>query len=201
MARLSKGYNRKALWVLLVASVFALIASFVLSLEKIHLLENPDAVLLCTFNLILNCATVMQTWQSAVFFGVPNMYIGLMAFPVLIAVAVAGLGGSLYSRKFLVAMNICVLLGAFFAYWLFFQSLYVIQVLCPWCLVVTFACTLILASVEYIALSENIYKLPKKTYDRVVSFFGNGYLQLTVAIWIVVLTSLVFIQFGEALFA
>ena len=194
-------HNKKALYVLLGASIFALIASFVLSLEKIHLLQSPDAVLSCTFNLVLNCATVMQTWQSAVFFNIPNMFIGLIGFPTLITVAVAGLGGSVFRRGFLIAMNICVLLGTLFAYWLFFQSVYAIEVLCPWCLIVTFTCTLILASTEYIMLSENIYKFSSKTHNRIKEFLGKGYLHLAVAVWVVLLIALVFLKFGEALFA
>lgn len=194
-------YSRRALYVMLIASIFALIASFVLSLEKIHLLQNPDATLSCSFNLVLNCATVMQTWQSAVFFNIPNMYIGLISFPVLITVAVAGLGGAVFRRSFLIAMNIGVLLGTIFAYWLFFQSVYAIQVLCPWCLVVTFTCTLILASVEYIALSQNVYGFSKSVYRRVKALLDKGYLQLLVAVWVVFLISLVFIKFGEAIFA
>lgn len=83
-------------------------------------MQNPDAVLSCTFNLVMNCATVMQTWQSAVFFGIPNMYIGLISFSVLITVAVAALSGSsVFRRGFLIALNTCVLLGTLFAYWLF----------------------------------------------------------------------------------
>ena len=201
MSNQTTSYSKKALYTLLVASIFGLIASFVLSVEKIHLLQNPDAVLSCTFNLVMNCATVMQTWQSAVFFGIPNMYIGLISFSVLITVAVAALSGSVFRRGFLIAMNACVLLGTLFAYWLFFQSVYAIEVLCPWCLVVTTACTFILASVEYIALSENIYGFSKATHQRVRQFLKKGYLHLVVAVWIVLLVSLIFIKFGEALFA
>ncbi len=98
-------------------------------------------------------------------------------------------------------MNACALLGTLFAYWLFFQSVYAIEVLCPWCLVVTTACTFILASVEYIALSENIYGFSKATHQRVRQFLKKGYLHLAVAVWIVLLVSLIFIKFGEALFA
>ena len=134
-------------WVILAFSVIALIASLVLSVEKVHLLSNPDATLSCSFNLVLNCSTVMQTWQSSVFFGIPNMYLGLMAFAVLVTVAVGFLwGGARYNKGFLRIMNIGVLLGTVFAYWLFFSSVYVIQVLCAWCLVVTTSCTMILAA-------------------------------------------------------
>lgn len=201
-AKSTPSHNRKSLGVLLGASVLALIASFVLSLEKIHLLNNPDAILSCSFNLVLNCSVVMQSWQSSVFFGIPNMYIGLVSFPVLITVAVAALwGGAHFKKGFLLAMNIGVLLGTIFAYWLFFQSLYVIQVLCPWCLVVTVSCTLMFAAVTHISLDENVLGLSKKADRRVRAFLTKGYHQLVVASWIVLMIALVLLKFGADLFA
>ena len=193
---------RTPFWVILAFATTALIASFTLSIEKFHLLQNPDAILSCSFNLVLNCSTVMQTWQSAVFFGIPNMFIGLMAFPVLITVAVAALwGGASFKKAFLRAMTICVLLGTIFAYWLFFSSLYVIQVLCPWCLVVTFSCTMILAATEVIGIRQNIWSLGKKADGAMRRFLDKGYVQLVAASWIVLLVVLVFLKFGSELFA
>ncbi len=192
---------RASYWVIFAFAITSLIAAFVLTMEKLHLLTNPDAVLSCSFNIILNCATVMQTWQSSVFFGIPNMYIGMMAFPVLITVAVAALwGGASYGKKFLLALNIGVLLGTIFAYWLFLSSVYVIQVLCPWCLVVTFSCTMILAASTHITLRENVLNFKKDTNNKIQKFLKSGYHQLIVASWLVLMVALVFIQFGSALF-
>ena len=193
---------RRSFMVFLAAAIVALIAAFTLSVEKIHLLQNPDAVLSCSFNVVLNCTTVMQTWQASVFFGIPNMYIGLVTFSVLVAVAVGVLwGGARYNKGFMKTMNIGVLLGTIFAYWLFFQSLYVIQVLCPWCLLVTASCTLLLASITHITLRQNNWNLPKKANEKVQKFLKAGYHQLVVASWFVLMIALVFIQFGAALFA
>jgi uncharacterized membrane protein len=194
--------HRAAFWVLFGAAMAALIAAFVLSLEKIHLMNDPDAVLSCTFNLVLNCSTVMETWQASVFWGIPNMYIGLMAFPVIITVAVAALwGGVQFNRRFILAMNAGILLGTLFAYWLFFSSVYVIEVLCPWCLIVTTACTLMLAAGTHLTLKENYLGFSKKTNKAVQRFVANGYHQVVVAGWIVLMIALVFLKFGSDLFA
>lgn len=192
--------NRWIFGTMLVFGVFGLIASFVLTIEKFHLLSQPDAVLSCSFNLVLNCSTVMQMWQSSVF-GFPNMLIGLMAYPVVITVAVAGLAGVRFPRWFLIAANICYLLGALFAYWLFFQSVYAIQVLCPWCLIVTFSTTLILATLMHYNLRENTFRLKKSTNNKIQLFISKDYGKLLVAAWIVLLIALVFLKFGDALFA
>lgn len=186
--------------IMLAGAVAALSAAFVLTLEKFHLYENPDAVLSCSINLVLNCSTVMQTWQSHVF-GFPNMLIGLMAYPVLITVAVAGIAGVKFPRWFMTAATIGIFLGLVFSYWLFFNSVYVIEVLCPWCLIVTTATTLIFSSFLHFNLKSDTYKLPVKINDKVQRFLKGGYHQMIVLSWIALMVVLVILKFGEALFA
>ncbi len=193
---------RAAFLVFFFSAVVALAAAFILSIEETHLLKNPDANLSCSFNLVLNCSTVMQTWQASVFFGIPNMFIGLMAFSVFVTVAVAVLwGGAQLKRWFLLALNVGTFAGAIFAYWLFFSSVYVIEVLCPWCLIVTFTSTLMLASTSYVTLRTNLKNFSKEANAKVQKFLNGGYYQLLVASWIVIMIALVFLKFGAALFA
>jgi uncharacterized membrane protein len=186
--------------VMLVFGLFGLLSAFVLTVEKIHLLENPNAVLSCSFNIILNCATVMQTWQSHVF-GFPNSLIGIIGYSIVVTVAMAGLSGARFPRWFLITANIFYFLGAIFAYWLFFQSVYVIQVLCPWCLVVTFSTTLVLAALTHYNLRVNTFGLSKAFDKKIQDILFSDYDKLAVAIWIVLLVSMVFLKFGDALFA
>jgi len=192
--------NRWVFGTMLAFGIIALSAAFVLSVEEIHVIKNPQAVLSCTFNLVLDCSKVMQTWQASVF-GFPNMFIGLMAYAVIVTIAVLGLSGTKFPTWFLRAANIGFLLGAIFAYWLFFNSVYVIQVLCPWCLVVTFSTTLILATMTHYNLRENTWNLSKKLNKKVQAFLAKDYDKLIIASWIVLLIVLVFIKFGSALFA
>jgi uncharacterized membrane protein len=187
--------HKYTLGISLGAGILGLIASFVLTIEKFHKYENPGEALGCDFNAIFNCSTVMQTWQSSLF-GFPNMVIGLMAFSVVVTVAVALLAGSVLPKLFLKLANIGYLIGAVFAYWLFFQSLYVIEVLCPWCLVVTFSTTLLLASMTHYNLRLNTFDLSKKNNKKVQAFLDKGYHQLIVASWIVLLVVLVYVKFA-----
>lgn len=193
-------HSRRVFGTLLAFGIVGLLASFVLTVEKFHLLEEPNATLSCSFNLVLNCSTVMQTWQSAVF-GFPNMLIGLMAYSVVITLAVFGLAGVRFPRKLLIAANICFALGALFAYWLFFSSLYVIEVLCPWCLIVTFATTMLFATLTHYNLRENTFGLSKAANKKVQRFIAGGFDALLTASWIVILIALVFLKFGSDLFA
>jgi len=201
----SSTLTRSDAWIfgtMLVFGVVGLIVSFILSVEEIHLIKNPDAVLSCSINVALNCSTVMQTWQASVF-GFPNMLIGLMSYPVVITVAVVALtgAGKKLPRWFWNAAAVCYGLGAIFAYWLFFNSVYVIQVLCPWCLVITFSTTILFATIMHYALRENSFSLSKKVNEKVQYFLKKDFGKLLTASWIVVLIVLVFLKFGEALFA
>ena len=186
--------------IMLAGGLAALSAAFVLTLEKFHLYEDPDAVLSCSINVVLNCSTVMQTWQSSVF-GFPNMVIGLMAFAVVVTVALAGLSGVKFPRWWLILANIGFFGGLLFSYWLFFQSIYAIQVLCPWCLIVTTSTTLIFSSMLHYNLKHNTFKLKKSVNDRVQRFLAGGFHQMIVLSWIALMVVLVFLKFGDALFA
>jgi uncharacterized membrane protein len=195
--------DRSNKWIfgtMLAFGIVGLLASFVLAVEEFHLIKNPEATLSCSFNLVLNCSTVMKTWQASVF-GFPNMFIGLMAFPIVILVAALGLARVQLPRWYYLAANICYFLGAVFAYWLFFNSLYDIQVLCPWCLTVTLSTTLLLATITSYNLRENTFHLSSSAHKRVMTLFGKDIHKVIVAAWIVVMIALVFLQFGDALFA
>lgn len=188
-------------WGLMLAGgIAALIAAFTLTLEKFHLYEDPNAVLSCSINLVLNCSTVMQTWQSSVF-GFPNMVIGLMAYSVIITFALAGLAGVKFPRWWFILAQLGFLGGTIFAYWLFFQSVYAIEVLCPWCLIVTTSTTIIFSSLLHYNLKENMFRLSAKKDALVQKFLAGGYHQMVVLAWIALMVVLVFLKFGQDLFA
>lgn len=198
------GNTRAHKWLLglmLAFGIIGLAVSFILSIEKIHVLENPQASLSCSFNAVLDCSKVMQTWQSHVF-GFPNMFIGLMAFPVVITVATIMLAGApRLPRWFWRTAHVGYGLGLAFAYWLFFNSLYDIQVLCPWCLVITFTTTILFELMTRYALRHNIWDVRPSVNARIQAFLDKDFDKLMVASWIVILIALVFLKFGTDLFA
>ena len=192
--------NKWIFGVLLAFGITGLIASFTLAVEEFHLIKHPDAILSCSFNLVLNCATVMKTWQASVF-GFPNMYIGLMGFPMVIMIALLGLSNVKFPRWFLVGAEIGIVFWTLFAYWLFFNSVYIIEVLCPWCLAVTFSMTMLSAAITRYNLLHDTFRFSKRSNKKVMQFLEKDFDKLIVASWIVILIALVFAKFGDALFA
>lgn len=185
---------------MLVGSVLSLVASLVLSIEALELAKDPNAVLSCSINVVLNCATV-AAHPTASLLGFPNSFLGLMAEPIVITVAVAGLSGIRFGRKFMFAAQIGYSIGFIFAYYLFYTSYFVIQALCPWCLLVTLTTTLVWFAITRYNIRENNLYLPKNTQKILHQFIEKDYDKL--AMWGIVVLAIVAIVFkyGDSLFA
>ena len=186
--------NRAIFITIIVFASLSLLAAFTLSIEDYILLKDPNANLSCNVNAILNCSSVMKTKEATVF-GFPNSYLGMITEPVLITLAVGYLAGARYKRWFYVATNIGSAIGSLFAYWLFFESLYNIQILCPWCLLVTVSTTIIFEAITRYNLRANNFGLPHAINSRVQGWLDRDYDKLVAAGWIALLTLLVFLKF------
>lgn len=193
----NKDIIRKEHWAFGVVAVFAsvgLLCSLILSVEKIHLLENPDQTLSCSINALLNCATVMNTPEASLL-GFPNSFIGMMAYAAILAVAVAELLGTRHTKPFMLLFQLGVAVEILFAYWLFFDSVYIIQVLCPLCLFVTFSSTMIFAAVtRYNILENNLYLSPR-TQEKLTGLVNKDYDKMAIGGWLVLMIALVIIKF------
>jgi len=102
-------------WLFTLGGAIGLVASLVISLDKLKLLQNPHYVPSCNINPIISCGSVMKTAQASVF-GFPNSWLGLIGFAAVILTGISLLAG-VRLRPFV-------------------QSVYVIHALCPWCMVV-----------------------------------------------------------------
>lgn len=122
-------------WILTGAGAVGLLAAFTLTVEKLRLLEDPAYIPTCTINPILSCGSVMTTAQAEAF-GVPNPLLGIAGFAALAALGVALLAGAAFPRWLWLAIQLGLTFAVGFVHWLFFQSVYRIDALCPYCMVV-----------------------------------------------------------------
>lgn len=184
---------------MLVGAIGSLIAAFVLSVEAVELAKNSHAVLSCNFNAVLNCGAV-GIHPSAHLFGFPNSFLGLIAEPVVITVAVAGLAGVKFPRLFMFVAQICYSLGLIFALWLFGTSYFVIGALCPWCLLVT-ATTLFVwfAITRYNIREDNLY-LPSRFSKRAHYWVEKSYDKVLLFTLVTLLVSAIVVKYGNTLF-
>lgn len=192
-----RALDKVALGVLLAGSSIGLIASFVLSVEALALAKNPDAVLECSVNIVLNCATVAKD-ASAELMGFPNSFIGMVTLPVMITIAVAGLAGTRFPRWFMRAAWAGAWAGVVFAGWMFYESFYVIQVLCPWCLTTDVAMLLIAYGLfRYNARENNLFIKSEKLAE----FSRKNYDLALIVLIFVSLSAAIIAKYGADLFA
>ena len=121
-------------WLLLFSGIIGLFAAFTLTQDKISILEDPNFVPSCSINPVLSCGSVIVTEQASIF-GFPNPIIGLITYSVVITLAVLLLSRVVLPSWIWLGLNLGSLGGIAFVAWLVFQSLYVIDALCPYCMV------------------------------------------------------------------
>ena len=192
--------NRWIFASMLIGALLSLVAAFVLSVEAVDLAKNPNAQLSCSVNVIINCATVAKH-PSAALFGFPNSFLGLIAEPIVITVAIAGLAGVKFPRKFMVIAQFCYTLGFLFAYYLLYMSMFVIQALCPWCLLVTLSTTFVFFSMTRYNIREDNLYLSVKLAKRAKEFIKKDYDKLALGIIVVAVIAGIILKYSSELFA
>lgn len=179
--------NRPLGWLLVITGVVGWLASGTLVLEKLEVLKNPNHTTVCDVNPWISCGQVMQTWQSSLF-GFPNMFIGIVAFAITITVGMALLAGANFSRWYWLGLQAGVTLGFAFVVWLWSQALYVIHILCPFCMVVWAAMIPLFVWVTIRNISAGVIPMPAKA-ARVLG--DSGWI-ITALLYVAVIATIFF---------
>jgi uncharacterized membrane protein len=184
----------------LVGSVASLVASLVLSVDALRLAQDPGAALGCNINAVISCGTVAGSWQASVL-GFPNAFLGLMTEPVVITLAVAALAGVRFPCRVMLAAQVLYTIGLGFAYWLFHQAMFDIGALCPWCLLVTVATTLVWIELTHVNIRDDNLRLPRRVQAALTAGLRLRLDMIAGVVWVLVLTLAVVLRYGEQLFA
>lgn len=153
---------QKALpYILIVAGVIGCIASFILTYDKIHVIQDPSYVPSCNMNPLLSCGSVMKTEQASLL-GVPNTIFGLVAYSMLFTFGVLLAGGAKVKKWVWLGAQVAALAGVIFMHYLFFQGVYRINAICPWCFVVWMITIPTFWYITLYNLKEKNIKLPAR---------------------------------------
>lgn len=134
VARLSFSDRSMGLWLLFTGLIGAL-ASFLLLYERILLWQDADHSTACDISPWVSCGQVMESWQASTF-GFPNIFIGVVGFPLVVAIGVGLLGSVQHPRWYWGGLQVGVLFAFGFCVWLWSQAVYVLGTLCPYCMIV-----------------------------------------------------------------
>lgn len=112
-----------------------LFASVALSIETYLKIHNPNYSPLCAINPLVSCSGTFKAWQGNLL-GVPNAYLGVLAYIALLAIAIAVWRGLPLPKWLWWGLAAGVVTG--FGYTLFFVSVSImsLRTLCPYCMVV-----------------------------------------------------------------
>ncbi len=153
------GAPRSLAITLIIGGIIGWIGAFALTIERLHVAANPNAVLSCDLNVFISCKSVMLTKQASLF-GFPNPIIGLAAFMAPFFIGFAILAGAKFAAWFWRLFWLGCLLGFTFVLWLFSQSLLVINVLCPYCMIAWAGMIPIFWSLTLYLIKEDILQMP-----------------------------------------
>lgn len=180
-------------YILIISGIIGYGAAFIIMYDKLQLLQNPNFVTSCNLNPIVSCGSVMQSDQAEAF-GFPNPFIGLGAFPVLAAVGLAMLAGARFKRWFWLGLWAGLVFAVGFVHWLFFQSVYRIEALCPYCMAVW---TVSITSFWYVTLysiDHQYLRLPKGKLTAVYRWVRRHHLDI-LFVWLLIIIGLILQHF------
>lgn len=200
------GWRHTNIWtygIMFIVSAIALLTSLILSSETLALARAPHSKLACDVSGAISCSKVAQTWQAEfIHFGelsFPNSFFGIAAEAIFLTIAVIGLAKMKFPKWLASASWLGGLFALLYAYWLFSQSLFVINVLCPWCLVLMFSTT-----VQFISLSHAticVQGVGLRAAPWLKSYYRLNYDLMLDAVWIMVLVTLIFATHGSEIIA
>lgn len=192
----SRQWHRRTAVEMVISGVLGLIASFVLSIEAWQLAADPDATFGCDINAVISCGKVASEWQAQLL-GFPNAFLGILFETVVLTISIATLGGVRFPRWYMRGVQVLYTIGLLFALWLFSQSYFVINVLCPWCLLITVTTTLVWAGLTRMNVRDGV--IPAPAWARRFVAAGTDWF-VTVG-FLVLLALMIILKYGSALLA
>ena len=191
-------------YILIIGSIIGLLASFVLTVDTIELIGNPQADLPCNINPFVSCTSVANTWQSKVF-GFPNSLLGITSYAMLFAVGVMLFSGGRSKKPLWLLVNLGTLAAMVFVMWFFFESVYRIGSLCIYCMI-TWAVTwpLFLYTTVW-NFRENHFALSslkvkqQKLVDVIGHFISRNHLQILI-LWYALIILAILSHFRDFFF-
>jgi uncharacterized membrane protein len=184
---------KKALpWILLIGGIIGYLCAFIIMFDKVQLADNPNFKPNCNLNPIISCGNVMQSDQATAF-GFPNPFLGLGGFAIVATVGAAMLAGGKFKRWFWLSVNAGMLFAVGFVHWLFFESVYRIQALCPYCMVVWIISITGFWYVTLYNIDEKNIRLPQKL-KKPYAWVRRHHLDILV-LWFLIIAALILKHF------
>lgn len=182
---------------LVITGAIGELASFILAVDKVQLLqdkiEGKEPHFACDLSAWVSCSDVMASKQSAAF-GFPNAYIGIVGFAVVVTLGVMWLSGAPVRGWIWAGLQAGTVFGISFVTWLQHETLYEIGALCPYCMVVW-------AMMIPLFVGVTAHSLRLWAPGSAVTRFVSNWTVLIVALWYVAIGAAIWFEFGTRVLA
>jgi uncharacterized membrane protein len=146
--------KQKLYLALLVMSLLGLYASFGLIIDKLALVQNKDFIVACNINPLFSCTQVMNT-PYADMFGFPNPIFGLIGYASMATLALVALLEKGELKRVVLLFGFVSGVAAFlYSYFLLWISMFLINALCPLCLLSLTVSTFSFWILLYLSLAD-----------------------------------------------
>lgn len=134
-------------WFIFFFSVVGFTASTLLLREEIRAQSDSSYTPICSVNEVIDCGTVMNSWQSEVF-GFPSVYLGVIGFFFFSIISLLYALGYKLHKYVWALMQAGVVFAVIFTAWMMWVAIMDIKTLCIFCMVV-WACVIPLNTLVY----------------------------------------------------
>lgn len=180
-------------WLLVIGGAIGLACACIILYDKIELLKDPAFRPGCDLNPIISCGSVMESSQANAF-GFPNPFIGIIGFSIVATIGMAMLAGATkLKRWFWLGLQLGTVFGVVFVHWLFYQSVYNINALCPWCMVVWVTTITLFWYVTLYNIQTGVIAL-KGSLQKAAFFVRRHHLDLLL-LWLFIIAALILKHF------
>lgn len=179
-------------WILILCGVIGLLCSFILTVDKMEVLKDPNYQPICNINPVLSCGSVMNSKQAEMF-GFDNTFMGLAGFAVLITIGAVLLAGAQMKRWFWRGLQAGITGGVLFVHWLMYNSLYRIHSLCPFCMVVWVVVITLFVYITLYNIQHRHIRL-KERFVPAYEFARRHHLDIII-FWLLIIAGLILKQF------
>jgi uncharacterized membrane protein len=182
---------------LLVTGAIGLLASLILSVDKVQQLQDKiagtESVFACDFSAWVSCSSVIASPQSEAF-GFPNSFIGVVGFAVVLTLGVVWMAGAPVQGWIWGGLQAGTVFGIGFVTWLQHETIYEIGALCPYCMVVW----VVMIPLFVVVTRHSLQRwAPGSGITRLVS----DWTLLIVVLWYVAVLAAIWFEFGTRVFA
>ena len=162
---------KSVLWWILVTGATGLFGAGMLTYERIRQQILPSETLSCDLNVWVSCGSVMKRDQAHIF-GFPNSWVGVVGFILVVGFAAMQIFfNRQYSKRVWAGFVAGLCFALTFVGFLLSQSLFVIHILCPYCMVVWAATIPLFIHVVLWIRTTDVFDLSEQSRARAATIF------------------------------